>query len=392
MAKNGFIGIVAGTLAMLCLVLPLGCVDPDEAGGGGSGGGTSLYVFDNATNRILVYSDVASLLNNSEATPDREIRGNLINSSVSNLAWGGMCFDSNNNRLYLVSETGYVVRIDRARSQNGNIFNPTDIVSFRLGESDSQRLSDGKFGQACVDPRSGGTLYVTESNPSDSRIWVVTGPGSLANGANVSDSGILRSWDDNGGTDLATGVAIGGTNGFIYAYFQGGSSVFNPTTGISYAGPRLRRGNLLSPPLPGIPFPLMDSLIIGDLSDSVNKTKLGRYGSLAVDSDGNVFFAKHRDSGDPSDKAVLMFRPGQFNPGMNQPPDDTFSDVVNLRVISHAITRDWLVGAKSDSNGDTGSGTVWIWRLPSRRDLRTEREINLSANLSIRGLALDGSN
>jgi hypothetical protein len=384
MAKNGSAGIAALILATLGLVLALGgssCVDPPGEDGGGRVGGTSLYVFDSAngaTNRILVYSDIAVLFNNPDVKPSRELRGSLIDS-VRNLAWGGMCFDSNRNRLYLVSESGDVVRINRARSQNGNITSQLEIVSFRLGESDGQHLSGGKFGQAAIDHGSG-DLYVTESNSSRSRIWLITRPGDIANGASVSDSNILPYIGDRGGASVAIG-----TGGSVYAYFQDGVNLPMPT-GITYSGPRLRKGGSSG-------FDLYASLIIGDASESTNKTKMGRYGSLAADNSGNVFFAKHLyDAGDLSGQALLVFRHGQFNPGMSQAPETSFSNISNLRVLSHAFTKDWLVGATSHPNTEDGAGTVWIWRVPTLGAAAASKELNLGSSMSIRGLALDGSN
>jgi hypothetical protein len=377
MAKKCTTGILGAVL--LSLGLALGCVDPEE-GEGGRVSGTSLYVFDTsdpAINRILVYSNLAALFNDPEsAVPSRQMSGTIINS-VQNLAWGGMCFDANGNRLYLVSETGFVVRIELARSQNGNISNPNEIVSFRLGSSDSERLSNGTFGQASIGSR-GNILYVTESNTSDSRIWVVSNPQHQGAGTSVSNSGQLVAIGDNGGT----GVSVG-SDGSVYAYFEGGSIIPNPLLGIQYSGPRLRRGTSNSSI-----FPPLD-LIIGETG--TNRTMLAKYGSLAVDNSGYVFFARHLvDAGITSGSPILIFRPGQFNPGWNQAPDRTFGSVNNLRVISHAITKDWLVGALSQ--GDYGMDTVCMWRAPSLGAGSSFKEFRVGSGASIRGLALDGSN
>ncbi|MDR2560194.1 MAG: hypothetical protein LBC63_00260 [Holophagales bacterium] len=386
MVKNGYIRAIAGTLVAFGMALGLGCVDPPDDGSGGGGGGTSLYVFDSsngaANYRVLVYSDIATLLNNPETVPSKRLRSSLL-EQVKDLAWGGMCFDANNNRLYMVSETGGVVRIDRARSQQNNVEIPAlEIVFFRLGESDSQRLPNGKFGQAAVDPRSG-DLYVAEYSSSESRIWIVAGPGGLSNGTSVAwsaDSMINLYFGDGGG---GTGLAVG-TGGAVYVYVNEGSSFTLPTTGVSYSGPRLRRGTSSG-------FQPINSLIIGESSN--DKPKLGRYGSLAVDSSGNVFFAKHLfDNVNSSAPSLLMFGAGQFNPGMNVEPNVAFSSVPNLRVLSHAFTKDWLVGATCNNAGTEGSGTLWIWRMPTMGANATSKELNLGSSLYIRGLALDGSN
>ena len=390
MGKNGFVGAFAGmlaafglALAAFCFMLTLGCVDPEDSEGGGVGG-TSLYVFDcsngAANNRVLVYSDVLALFNDPETKPSKTLRSSLL-EQVKELAWGGMCFDANKNMLYMVSETGGIVRIDRARSQRNNVEIPAnEIAFFRLGES-GQRLSNGKFGQAAVDLGSG-ALYITEYNSSESRIWVLPNPGGLTNGAVVSNGNImdLRLYGDGGG---GSGVAVG-SGGAIYAYIDDGTPFTMPTTGVSYSGPRLRKGNSSG-------FQWTQSMIIGESSD--DKPKLGRYGTLAVDSSGNVFFAKHlTENLNSSGPALLVFAPVKFNPGMNVEPSDAFSSVPNLRVLSHAFTKDWLVGATSNTADTAGSGTIWIWQAPMRGAEAACKQPNLGSNRYIRGLALDGSN
>jgi len=375
MAKKG----VTGLLACLALSLGLiqGCVDPEEEGGNTSG--TTLYVFDtsdSASSRVLVYSDLSALFDDNTIEPSRRLSGSKIDT-VRNLAWGGMCFDANGNRLYMVSETGDVVRVERARSASGNISNPIDIASFRLGGS-GERLSDGKFGQASIDTREN-ILYVTESNSSDTRIWVVRNPGSITDGTSVSNSNLLSIPDgDRGGTGVAA------HSGFVYAYFDDGSYINNPLSGVSYSGSRLRRGSSTG-------FARETSLVIGDASDSVNRTQLAKYGSLAIDQDGQVYFARHlSDAAVSSGNAILFFRPGQFSPGLNQAPERTFASISNLRIISHAVTRDWLVGALSAE--DWGSGTIWIWKSPSSASSASSVLFSVGSNVTIRGLALDGSN
>jgi len=373
MGKKGIIW------AFFCLLLglplaSLGCVDPEDADGGGTGG-TSLYVFDSsdgATNRVLVYSDVAALFEDSSVQPSRRMRGSKIDR-VKNLAWGGMCFDPDGNRLYLVSEAGDVVRIEYARTQNGDVSNMNEIFSFRLGTSDSERLSNGKFGQASLDSRDR-VLYVTESNSSEARVWVIRNPQTAMDGSSVSASEQLFTSGDKGGTGV---VAY---NGVVYAYFDDGSNIPDYGSGRSYAGPRLRKGN--SSAFSGNP-------IIGDAGDSVNKTLLAKYGCLATDLDGNVYMARHMSDAGASGNAILYFKPGTFNPGLNQAPDDKFGAMSRLRIISHAVKKDWLAGAESD--GDNGGGTLLLWKSPSS-SARTSKSVPLGSSVSIRGLALDGSN
>jgi len=371
MTKKRLTKILACLLTSLGMTL--GCVDPEDAGGG-SAGKTSLYVFDTsdyASDRILVYSDVSALFDDSTIQPSRTMSGSKINK-VKNLAWGGMCLDATGNRLYLVSESGDVVRIERVRVQKGDISSPFDIVSFKLGASDSDRLSNGKFGQASIDPR-GSVLYITEANSSDTRIWVVTSPGTQADNSTVSRSDIFVSGDKGG-----TGVAA--ANDAVYAYFDDGNNPF--ISGVTYGGQRLRKGTSSG-------FPENTSMIIGNTS--ANRTGLAKYGSLAVDNSNNIYLARHLvdSSLNPGD-ALLVFKSGQFSPGLNQAPERTFARINNLRVISHAVTRDWLVGALSDD--DKGLDRIWIWKSPSSASSTDSRECRLGSNASIRGLALDGRN
>jgi hypothetical protein len=377
MAKNGIAGFFSYFLLAAGLSLAtLGCVDPEDAEGGGGTGGTSLYVFDasdGAASRVLVYSDVAALFEDPSVQPSRRMNGNVIDK-VKVLAWGGMCFDPNGNRLYMVSETGDIVRIERARSQNGDI-PMQEIASFRLGESDSERLSNGKFGQASLDSREG-ILYVTETNSSDARVWVIRNAHSQSDGSSVSRGDLLGVSGDKGGTGVAA------HNGVVYAYFDDGNSITNLSTGVRYAGPRLRRGSSSS-------FPNETSLIID--SDATSVTMLAKYGCLAIDTDGNAYLARHmRDSAAHSGSAILNFRSGSFNPGLNQPPDADFGAINNLRVISHAVTKDWLAGALSD--GDNGGETLWLWKSPSSGRSASSKDMGLGQGIQIRGLALDGSN
>jgi hypothetical protein len=368
--KNGSgAAFLAGLL--LFLGLAFGCVDPEDERGA-STSGTSMYVFDAHAGTVLAYDDLAALFESSTIQPTRTISGDLL-EKVKNLAWGGMCFDSNGNRLYLVSESGDVVRIEYARSQYGNISNQNEICSFRIGAS-GERLPSGIFGQASFDSRDG-VLYVTETNSSDTELWIIKTPHQIHEGETVSNGGSENNRGDRGGTGVAA------HNGTVYAFFDGGSNINN--FGISYAGPRLRKGTSSA-------FLPQTSLVIGEASN--NRTQLAKYGSLATDLEGHVYLARHlADSSLGTANAVLFFRSGQFFVAgvNNEPPDKSFAAINNLRVISHGIRKDWLVGALS--NGDAGTDAIWLW-IVSRGVPSSSRLINIGSGASIRGLALDGSN
>jgi len=374
MAKNGVIGVFSCMLLPLWLSLGfLGCVDPEDVEGG-STGGTSLYVFDAGnTTRVLVYSDVAALFEDPSVEPRRTIFGSQLDQ-VKNLAWGGMCFDPSRNMLYLVSETGDVLRIDQARTQTGNNIPITEIRSFKLGDGDSDRLSNGKFGQASLDQRDG-TLYVTETSSSEARVWLVRGASTLADGSIVNSSECLKVSGDTGGTGVTA------QNGQVYAYFDGGRDFTIQST--RYTGPRLRKGTSAS-------FPEMTSLIIDTTTEKV--TLLAKYGCLATDTDGNVYLARHLtdaaiQSGNAN--AILRFTSGSFS-RLDERPNATFGPIDNLRVISHAVTKGWLAGALS--NGDAGTNTLWLWKSPLSSSSRSSTSMTLGSGVSIRGLALDGAN
>jgi hypothetical protein len=390
MAKNGVVSILSYLLLSLglCLVSP-SCVDPEDDVGGT--GGTSLYVYDSNVGQVLVYSDVAVLFDEDTGTQPTPRRTILGVEQVKALAWGGMCFDQNNNQLYLVSETGQVVLINKAREWNNVVPDQAEMAFFRLGESDSDRLSSGKFGQASVD---NGTLYVTESNSSDTQLWVVrnaaarnwsTGRFDL-DGSNVGPNNgkaeMLKVPGDKGGTGVAA------RRGVVYAYFDDGNSFTALTNSIRYAGPRLRSGTASGFPIP----PLDTSGMIIDEDSSNKVTMLARYGSLAIDMDDSVYLARHLNDAGASSNAIVIYKTPAFRPPINQPPEtrDIFGEPRNIRVISHAVTKDWLAGAVS--NGDSGSGTLWLWKYVSSSGSRAAKSISLGSGVSIRGLALDGQN
>ena len=127
-----------------------------------------------------------------------------------------------------------MVRVERVRNQSGTLSSTNDIVSFSLGSGSADRLSGGKFGQASVDPSSG-TLYVTESNDSESRVWVVASPQNYG----LNDV-VTRQSIGMPGDKLGTGVAA--WQGAVYAYFGDGNSVVAPDQ-TQYTGARLRKGN-----------------------------------------------------------------------------------------------------------------------------------------------------
>lgn len=354
----------------LLVVLALGhsaCVDLKT---GGATGGTALYVHSVEGNKpkIYVYGDVDAMFAGADTpTSSRTITTTLLDQ-VSPLAWGGIALDSQGNRLYLVSESaGTVVRIDRLRTQNGEISSTsTDAVSFTLGNS-GERLPGGKFGQASFD---GGTLYVTEANDSETRIWVVNNPGGVAAGGIVPKSLLPTVTGDKAGTGVAA------AQGAVFAFFADG----NPVTQDGHTGARLRKGSSSG-------FATSDGILVG------TNTTLAKYGSLAYDSGNSMLFvARHLTDASKTGSPILVFRSGQFATSPNQAPDKTLGDAnaqSNLRVLAHPGNKDWL--AALGSTGTTGGASFWLWKAPLSAGSAPVKR-NLPAGGEARGLVLDGNN
>ena len=169
MRHRSYTSLVGALLAIA--VLGLACVDKP---GGGSTGGTVLYAYDSTANQILEW-DANAFFDTDSPAILKTVGSNVFATKIQTLAWGGLCLDPTSNRLYLVNETtGDVVRVNNIRNLSGTIPSTSSDspTTFTLGASSSDRLSGGKFGQASVDPGTG-TLYVSERNSSDTRIWVV---------------------------------------------------------------------------------------------------------------------------------------------------------------------------------------------------------------------------
>lgn len=357
-------------LGLLAIVMAgqMACVDPLA---GTASGDTALYVHavQSGAAKIQVFTDTAGLFSGSgEATASRTLTSSFLNQALP-LAWGGMVLNPQGNSLYVIGEAGTVVRITRLRNQTGDIPSTSqDAVSFLLGQS-SDRLSGGKFGQAALDT-STGALYVTEANDSESRIWVVSNPASIAQGATVPRQTLTLTLGDRGGAGVTAG------QGVVYGFFKEG----NPIELIdAWTGPRLRQGT-------GNGFALLGSVIGGA------STQLGLYGTLALDTGNNLLYvARHNEASNGSGNPILVFRSGQFAAAPNQTPDRFLgnqADIPNLRMLSHAGNKDWLGGLSSTF--EQGSNFFWLWKNPAAGGDPVVR--TLTAGTEIRGLAFDGNN
>lgn len=351
---------VLGLLLASPLLLILGCKEAEVSGGTT---GTALYAFDSTSGKVMVWQDLNAFYDDA-GTPasDRLISSNLF-TKVTNLAWGGLTLDSQRGILYLVSETGDIVRVSRFRSQTGSV-SSVDVTSFKLASTG--RLANGKFGQTAVDSQSD-TLYVTENGDGGTRIWVVAGASAQFQDATVGLQALEASGDTGG-----TGVAAG--NGSVYGFMLDGS----PVGPDSLIGPRLRKGTSTA-------FPA-SQVIVG------SSTGLERHGALALDTaNGYLFSAVHATDAASTVPPVRVFRTGQFGLAYNQAPAyelGTAADQSDLRVLAHAGSKDWLVGLRGQ--GTVAYAALILWKSPVSGAAPKVKTVAPSGTV-FRGVALDGN-
>ena len=352
--------ILRGLAASALLLLPFACKD---AATSGSTSGVALYAFDSTTSTVMAWNDLEALyVASATPAPDRTLTSSLL-SKVSSLGWGGACLDSQRGLLYLVSDSGTIVRVNRLRSQTGAIPS-TDIASFTLSTSD--RLTNGKFGQAALDPQTD-TLYITENGDNGTRVWVVANASTQLQDNTIALQA-LQVRGDSGGTGVAAG------SGTVYAYFQDG----NPVGPDSLIGPRLRSGTQSG-------F-AASNVILG------SSTGLGMYGSLALDTgNGYLYVARHDTDAGSTAAPVEVFRTGQFGMAYNQAPSTTLGSATaqsDLRVIAHPGIKDWLVGLRGQ--GTTGYPTLILWKSPLGGTDAKVQTVSPSTTV-FRGVAMDGN-
>ncbi|WP_257309619.1 hypothetical protein [Geothrix fuzhouensis] len=329
--------LLTGLLAFVLLVA-VGCKEPDGTSGGTAG--VALYAYDSTTSEVFVWTDLSTLYDSTSTTaaPTKTITSSVFSSKIASLAWGGLCLDRQNGYLYLVSDTGNIVRVRNIRSQMGEVAS-SDVVSFSLASTG--RLSTSTFGQASLDMQND-TLYITENGSSGTQIWVVTNASSQPQSATIALTALAVSGDTGG-----TGVAS--ASGAVYAFMLSGDTVGAVTT---YTGPRLRKGTSSG---------FTDAnTIIGP------STLIGQYGSLALDTgNGYLFVARHNVDAGVSTAPIQVFTTGMFGQAYDQAPTATLgsaTDQPDLRVIAHAGTKDWLVGLRG--SGSTAYDTIFLWKAP----------------------------
>lgn len=328
---------------------------------------TALYLFDSASNQILSYSNLSSLYAADRISDPSKILTNVSLSQVSNLAWGGMTLDNQLDQLFLVSESGTIIRIDRIREQIGSI-NSVDLALFTLDPS--QRLQNSKFSQASIDPITH-TLYIAENGDNLCRLWIITNANLRLHNETVAMN-TLQVTNDTGGRSVVA------NNGSIFTHSDSGSSVLIGTDTV--IGPRIRKGS---------PSGFQNTnQIIGSL------TQLGTHGTLALDTANNILFVGlHLQDGNQisSRPPILAFDTGSFGLGFNQTPKFNLGDSLQrqIRVLSHAGNKAWLVALSSASS--VGNNTLTIWMTPQSGSIFKTLSIPGTPSRIFKGLALDGN-
>ena len=380
----------AATLRRLCLPLLLalpGCT-------GGSSGRT-LYVYDNLSSSVRVWTDVntvyaAAAAGTAVAAPDRVISSSLYSSIT--LGWGGLALDDNRDRLYLVTQAGMVFDIHGAGSQDGSIAATSDITGFALGEATERYSSGSVFGAAAVDPGSD-LLYVLETalDGSGCRVWKIGAPDALANDTVLTPA---SSYTTGLGTDtFGSGVAAVPALG-VFGLFGGGSAIY--TASSTYTGPRLRLGDggsFAATTSAGYGY---DVIVGGDtlLGSSIT------YGSIAYDASNACLYVLDG----PGPTGIHVFDKNQFTSGqLDAAPSRTLGDsaasLAELRILAHPPYSDWLLGAGySVTTAGTGIGTglptLYLWKNPSDGGTAVQAALPASASgsLQIRGMAIGAGN
>jgi hypothetical protein len=351
------LGLVASIL-LLCT----GCKEADQKGGTS---GAALYAYDSTSASVFVWTDLSALYDSATTTvaPTKEITSSVFGDKIASLAWGGLCFDRQRGYLYLVSNTGNIVRVRNIRTQTGVVAS-LDVVSFSL--SSTGRLATSTFGQAALDTQND-TLYVTENGTGGTQIWVVTNASTQLQSASITLQALQASGDTGG-----TGVAAAG--GSVYAFMLSGDTVGSV---ITYSGPRLRKGTASG-------F-TATSTLIGP------STLIGQYGSLALDTgNGYLFVARHNLDAGVSTAPIQVFTTGAFGSSYDQAPKTTLGSVgeAELRVLAHAGTKDWLVGLRGA--GVTAYATIYLWKSPMGGTAAVSITAS-PASAAFRGVAVDGN-
>ena len=340
--------------AGLLLSLLMACVDVPSV----KTGKAILYVYDGTSQSVLSWDDISSIFSSSSAgAANRMITSGKFSGLV--LGGAGMALDSNGQRLFLVSSSGTVVRVDRIGQQSGSV-SSSDAISCTLDGTGTE-VTSGVFGQAAVNP-GGDTLYVTETTATGDKtlLWAVP-VSAMVDGFNFTST-TATIFGNTSVTGDKNGTGVAASSSAVYAYFETGSTV--NSGGVGYDGPRLRMGSVSG-------FQTASNVIVGNTAT----TLLGKYGCLAYDTGSDfLYVARHSSDSSLGGSPLLAFKPGRFNPGLV------------LRVF---WDEEPLAGALS-----AATSTLWIWKAPSVGDTSVTVALPNTGSgvVQIQGLALDGSN
>jgi hypothetical protein len=357
-------------LSALLGLLLLGCLapGPNEEGGGGATSGVGLYAYDQNSKSVMVWKDLSAAFDGDAALTTSLTLTSGEFSNLDSLALGGMAFDASRNQLYLVNDNGKVVRVSRARSQTGSI-STTDALTFNLDSSN--RLTNSKFGQAAMDTAAN-VLYVTETGDNGTRIWAVASPNQRSANEQVTLTAVQVS-TGGGGAD-SDGFGVAAASGAIYGSFAGGATV--TVGGINYSGARMRKGDSTG-------FSANSRVLIGP------NTLLGKYGVLGLDTTSGILYCGvHLTSaGLTGGSPVLAFDISKFSGAPDVAPSFVLGDastMTTLRFLSHAGSKDWLVG------GAESGTTLWMWKQPSASG-GTMKQKSAPGGAVFRAVALDSN-
>ncbi|MBP1629098.1 MAG: hypothetical protein H6Q00_3573 [Holophagaceae bacterium] len=352
---------ILGALTVLGVLFSTGCVAI-----GTDTSGTAIYAFDATDSKILVWDDAETLYDDTSTDPTRTLTSAKL-ADLAPLASGGMCLNRSQGRLWLISESGLIARIDSIRSRSGAITS-SYIRTFQLGDGDGgddDVLDSSTFGQLAVDGTSG-TLYATEYNSSTTRIWAITSPLAYADGDTVAATSVnlLKVSGDK----HCLGVAA--FNSKLFGFFYSGSSVEDSNTD-TYTGPRLRLGTASG-------FASDSSVIVGTSNTLLSECK--DHGLLAADSTNGLVYVC-RTAG------PIAFKNAKFSTSYDVAPSlELPAPSAALVTIAHPGTKDWLVGTGTPA---TSSTTLWMWKSPSTDT--TTSPVAFAYGTAIRAIAMDGS-
>lgn len=340
--------------AMTALLIGMGCTKDSSS--------ITLYVFDGASSTIKAWDDLEKIYDaGALPEPSRIIQSGAL-SSVKDLAWGGMVVDPYGNRIFLVAKNGALVRIDRIRSQNGDV-PKADTTGFTLNSD----MGGSNFGQAALD--NVGTLYIPESTNNSVKLWILQNAGTLISAP--TEKKYITTVE---GDKLCNSAACQGSA--VFAYFGQGNEIEPLNT--KFYGARVRMSS-------GGSFIQNQNTLINQ-----DPEKFGTIGSLAMDTANNYLFICHRN-GDTEDNPTLTPIVAYSVSDISQGPVQrdpllrlgTFDSHPNLRFIAHGGNRQWLAAA--DSVNGAPSANIYLWKDPATPN-STPKTLSLEAGAQVLGM------